>query len=241
MTVASALTALSQDITAARTAITAKGGTVTANGGSSQLATDISTIPSGGGEYPLTRVVDDNNNEIGTAFMEFTDAIGSVYKVIILDAQYRSTSKNWCSDRNTVTNMPLYNSNYDLWWYDNAQETATQNTQLILDYCTANGYTSSSCSHCRSLSFTIDGTTYYGQLPNTREVFDMWRQRVQIEQMDTSASSKPYTNFSSTRAIWSSTQSASTAGFLLNTGGVVNSINKTSVYIACPVLEIPLS
>lgn len=47
MTIASALVALNTDIQNARTAITNKGGTVTANGGSSQLATDIATIPSG--------------------------------------------------------------------------------------------------------------------------------------------------------------------------------------------------
>ncbi len=50
MTIASALTALNTDIQNARTAITNKGGTVTSGGGSSQLATDIATIPSGGGE-----------------------------------------------------------------------------------------------------------------------------------------------------------------------------------------------
>lgn len=48
MTIASALTALNQDIQNARTTITTKGGTVTADGGSSQLATDIATIPTGG-------------------------------------------------------------------------------------------------------------------------------------------------------------------------------------------------
>lgn len=48
MTIASALSALNQDIQDARTAITSKGGTVTVDGGSSQLATDIATIPSGG-------------------------------------------------------------------------------------------------------------------------------------------------------------------------------------------------
>lgn len=47
MTIASALTALNTDIQNARTAITNKGGTVTSGGGSSQLATDIATIPSG--------------------------------------------------------------------------------------------------------------------------------------------------------------------------------------------------
>ena len=45
MTIASALTSLNTDIQNARTAITAKGGTVTSGGGSSQLATDIATIP----------------------------------------------------------------------------------------------------------------------------------------------------------------------------------------------------
>jgi len=48
MTISSALTALNTDIQNARTAITNKGGTVTSGGGSSQLATDIATIPSGG-------------------------------------------------------------------------------------------------------------------------------------------------------------------------------------------------
>lgn len=49
MSIASELTALQNDVTAARAAITAKGGSVTQNGGTSQLATDIATIPSGGG------------------------------------------------------------------------------------------------------------------------------------------------------------------------------------------------
>lgn len=48
MSIASALTALSGDITAARAAVAAKGGTVTVDGGSSQLAGDIASIPSGG-------------------------------------------------------------------------------------------------------------------------------------------------------------------------------------------------
>ncbi len=69
MTVASALTALNQDITAARTAITDKGGTVTSGGGSSQLATDIATIPSGGGSSgtPYTTIVALENTMRGTS------------------------------------------------------------------------------------------------------------------------------------------------------------------------------
>ena len=48
MSIASELSALQTDITNARTAITNKGGTVTSGGGSSQLATDIATIPTSG-------------------------------------------------------------------------------------------------------------------------------------------------------------------------------------------------
>lgn len=56
MTIASALASLNTDIQNARTAITNMGGTVTSGGGSSQLATDIGTIPTGGGDsgYKLT-------------------------------------------------------------------------------------------------------------------------------------------------------------------------------------------
>lgn len=245
MTIASAIQAKQQQVADSYTAVSSKGGTLPTTQNLTNLATAINSIPSGGGgssgttDVPLTRISDDNGNEIGTWYMNFEDANGNVFKVVLLDAQYRNSSAQWCSDRNTVTNMPIYNSSYKLWWYDDAKETATQNTQLILDYCSAGSFTSTSCSHCRSQSFTIDGTTYYGQLPNMREVFDMWRHRVQIEQMDTSASSHSSTNFSSARLIWSSSQYSSTYGWSLPTNGYVTTYFKTNNNFACPVLEIP--
>lgn len=209
-----------------------------------KLVSPAHLIKEGGGgtgtrDVPLTRISDDNGNEIGTWYMNFVDGSGNEYKVIWLDAQYRNDSTQWCSDTHTVMNMPVYSSSLNAWWYDNAMETATQNTQLILDYCSADSFISTSCSHCRSQSFTIDGTTYYGQLPNMREVFDMWRHRVQIEQMDTSASSHSSTNFSSGRGIWSSSQCGRTSGWFLDTIGYATGSNKTNSYFACPVLEIP--
>ena len=249
MSIASAIQTKQQQIADAYTVVNNKGGTLPATQNLTNLATAISSISSGGSsgsgtgtrDVPLTRISDDNGNEIGTWYMNFADASGNEYKVVLLDAQYRNASAEWCSDtQNTVTNMPLYSSSLNAWWYDNAKETATQNTQLILDYCSAGGYTSTSCSHCRSQSFTIDGTTYYGQLPNMREVFDMWRHRVQIEQMDTSASSHSSTNFSSTRPIWSSSQCFSSNSWYLTGNGSVNNITKATYYFACPVLEIPV-
>lgn len=195
---------------------------------------------SGGGEFQLERIKDDSNNEIGTAFMIFEDANENKFKVVCLDAQYRYSLTQWCSQRSAVTNMPVYDSNLIAWWYDDAKETATANTQLILDYCSSGGYTSTACSHCRSKSFTIGGTTYYGQLPNMREVLDMWRRRVQIETMDTSASSQSSFNFSSARTIWSSTQYNNTNGWYLHTSGAVHFSSKITNYFACPVLEIPV-
>lgn len=193
------------------------------------------------GKYQLLqRIKDDSNNEIGTVSGFFTDSNDVEYAVVCLDAQYRLASGKWCSYSSAVvTNMPIYNSNLNLWWYDDAKETATQNTQLILDYCTANGYTSTACSHCRSNSFVIDGTTYYGQLPNMREIFDIWRNRVQIETMDISASSQSLLNFSSARSVWSSTQYNSTGGWYMYSSGSLHNFNKTWDYFICPVLELP--
>lgn len=246
MTIASELTKLNTNLTNAYTAVDDKGGTLPSAQNFDNLATAISSIPSGGSggsgttDVELTRISDDNGNEIGTHYMNFEDANGNIFKVIVLDAQYRNDSTQWCSQKSTVTDMPLYTSNYTYWWYDNAKETATTNTQLILDFCTAGGYTSTACSHCRSQSFTINGTTYYGQLPNMREVFDMWRHRTGIESMDTSASTSSSTNFRSHRNIWSSSQYGSNYSMYLGFNGIVDDAIKTNKYFACPVLEIPV-
>lgn len=245
MSIATAITAAQGKVANAYTAVSNKGGTLPATQNLSNLPTAISSIPSGGGgsgtrDVELTRFKDDNNTEIGTWYMNFVDGGGNEFKIICLDAQYRNASTQWCSRTGSVTNLPFYSDSLSAWWYDNAKETATQNTQLILDWCSKNSYTSTACSHCRSNSFVIGGTTYYGQLPNMREVFDMWRHRVQIEQMDTSASSHTSTNFNSARSIWSSSQTGSGSSWYLVTAGQVLDGFKPSNFFASPVLEIPL-
>lgn len=183
----------------------------------------------------LQRVIDDSNNEIGTVSGFFTDANDVEYAVVCLDATYRNSSAQWASAAGNVTNMPLY-YNWSIW---NTKETATKNTQLILDYCTANGLTSSACTHCRQYSFTIGGITYYGQLPNIIELIDIVRHSAAINTADTSASSNTSLNFSTGRNCWSSTQYNSGNAWFLNGYGSIINVSKSSNYFAVPVLEIP--
>lgn len=245
MTIASALTALNTDITNARAAITAKGGTVTANGGSSQLATDITTIPSSGlsGKYQLLeRVKDDNNNEIGTVSGFFTDANDVEYAVVCLDAQYRLASSKLISDNINLTNLPMYNGNLVTGNIYDAKETATSNCNLILVACASADpeSTSPAISHCRNQSFTVDGITYYGQVPNCLEVISIARNYNKIEILDTSANSYPTLNFSSARMIWSCTYQSSYNFYYLYTSVLVET--RPSILnggFVCPILEIP--
>lgn len=243
MTVANALNALNTDIQNARMAITNKGGTVTANGGSSQLANDIATIPSGGTtDVPLTRISDDNGNEIGTWYMNFVDANDNVFKVVLLDAQFRLNRGKWCSNTTSaVTDMPLYSNlrTSNVW---ESEETATQNTQLILDFCNAQSFTSTACSHCRSKYFIINGITYYGQLPNVPEMCEIAKKYNRLEELDISSSEYPLVNFTESRTIWTSNQRANNSGWNLggsNNYGYLTSNTKNVDYLICPVLEIP--
>lgn len=183
----------------------------------------------------LQRVIDDSNNEIGTVSGFFTDANDVEYAVVCLDATYRNSSAQWASATGNVTNMPLY-YNWSIW---NTKETATKNTQLILDYCTANGLTSSVCTHCRQYSFTIGGITYYGQLPNIIELIDIARHCSAIDTADTSASSNTSLNFLTGKNCWSSTQYNSNNSWFLNGYGSIINVSKSSNYFAVPVLEIP--
>ena len=186
----------------------------------------------------LDRVKDDSNNEIGTVSGFFTDANNVEYAVVCLDAQYRLASSQYASTSGSITNLPLYSDlvSSNVW---TAKETATFNTQKILDWCSTNGYTSTACSHCRSKSFVIGGVTYYGQLPNIKEVVEIAKHYSEIESMDTSASSNTSLNFSTARTIWSSSQCAINNGWCLYASGALTNYTKTTTRFACPVLEIP--
>jgi hypothetical protein len=201
-----------------------------------------SSTPSG--KYNLLdRVKDDSNNVIGTVIGFFADENNVSYAVVCLDAQYRQAATQWLSVTENVTDLPVWTVNEDVLPNNNRynyRKTATFNTQKILDYCAATGYTSTSCSHCRSKSFVIGGTRYYGQLPNSTEIMFIAMLYSIIDSLDTTASSYTSTNFSAARAIWSSVQCGPSVAISFSPTGLLTNNTKTnSARIACPVLEIP--
>ena len=195
--------------------------------------------PEGGssGKYSLLeRISDDSNNEIGTVSGFFTDTNNVEYAVVCLDAQYRLARGTYCSNTSTaVTDLPMYSS----WAIWEAKETATFNTQKILDFCTAQSATSTACTHCRSKSFTIDGTTYYGQLPNLVELVDICKNYTAIQSADTSVSQYRSLGFPASNRTWSSSQYSSTYGWNVGNIGDANATAKAPNYFVAPVLEIP--
>lgn len=188
------------------------------------------------GKYQLfDRISDDSNNAIGTVAGFFTDANNIEYAVICLDAQYRPNTMGWCSNSDEILGLAsLYNAET---LYAN-KDTATSNTQKILDYCTAGGYTSGACSHCRNQSFTIDGTTYYGQLPNLQELMTLLYNYSAIDSADTSTGTTLLSMLGSSYSIWSSSQDGSNA-WLARPNGTISSSNKTANNNVVPILEIP--
>lgn len=195
------------------------------------------------GKYQLLeRIKDDSNNEIGTVCGFFTDANNEEYAVVCLDAQYRKDTAAWSSGNGAVTNLAEYSMNgaaVDL-IANTYTDTATSNCDKILSWCTAGGYTSAAVSHCRSKSFVIGGTTYYGQLPNLCELFYICANRAEISNADTSKSSYSSLDIATlSNRTWSSSQYNSNYAWLINSYGSVINTNKANKYFVAPVLEIP--
>lgn len=194
------------------------------------------TYEGSSGKYQLLdRVKDNTNEEIGTVSGFFTDVNNVEYAVVCLDAQYRSASLKYSTTAETVTNMPLYNNlvTANAW---ESKATATENTYLITTLLN-----SPACAHCLDQIFTINSVQYHGQLPNLKELSDIVSHYNAIEQLDTSASSYPNTNFSSPRSLLQSNQHTETNVYCYTAGScaITGTVNKTTARFVCPVLEIP--
>lgn len=222
---------------------------ITENGAYTATSQEISgyaninvNVPTGGGtthkKYNLFDRVygdSDSNTGIGTVCGFYTDSNSVEYAVVCLDATYRLAKGQWAASSGAITNMPLYNA-WDL--NINGTETATQNCTLIL--ATKD---STAVSHCRSKSFSIGGTTYYGQLPNISELFMILGTHIILYNMDqTKSSVASELNFVQSgfpSNAWSSTQYGTSDGWSIYNSGNMSHNSKTSGYFVCPILEIP--
>lgn len=242
MTIASEITRINDNISAAYTAAAAKGATMPLTQNSDNLATCISSISGGGssGTYSLLqRITDDSNNEIGTVSGFFKDANNIEYAVVCLDAQYRLSSGQYLASGYGIPSVDAAMSSYNTVEVFESDDTSTSNTAKILDFASTNNTTSTACSHCRTQAFTIGGMVYAGQLPNILELVDIFKHRVALNTMDTSASLPNAITLTTVDNYWSSTQGTAASGWCITSTGNVTADNRSNSLVVVPVLEIP--
>lgn len=231
MSLSSDISTTSTALSDIKQAIIDKG--VTPSGNITTYATAISQIGGASGKYKIgDRVYDSGNNDIGMVFGFYTDANNVEYAVVCLNAEHRLNQGKWANSTGSIKNMPLYSS-VNTAAFGIGTETATANCDLILA-----SKTSTAITHCRSKSFLIDGTTYYGQLPNVCELLQMFAMHYKINATDPTASSAGTTlNFASWKDSWSSSQNSSMFGWYVSS--CASPDTKTTNYFVAPVLEIP--
>ena len=177
------------------------------------------------------RVNDDSNNPVGTVSGIKTDGNGQRYAVICLDGSYRGNGQ-YHSTRSEITGLPSY-ANRSVW---SNKETATNNTQKILDYASSQGTSSSACNLCRAASFIINDVTYHGQFPTVDELVDIFKNMDIINSQDTSGINAIPVNGD----VWSSTQCGSSVSWMSIGDGAITNYYMDSSFFVIPVLEIPL-
>lgn len=200
---------------------------------------------SGGGSsdpYPLlSRVTDDNNNDIGCVAGYLFDSNNQKYAIVCLNAQYRNANAYVASAAAVIfPNTPSYDS---LSVYA-GNETATFCCDDIMAWVNGgSGRTSTAVSHCRAQTFTIDGVSYSGQLPTFAELVVIFQKQNQINSDDPTATSNP------TLVLPVSNSMATVCSCSQNLGGMWDFYGDGSTYyddkknsssFVIPILEIPI-
>lgn len=129
-------------------------------------------------KYPIGQILYENNEYKGIVYGHFTDANNNKYALIL--ELYRNTDYNEVIPK-TYSDVYCSGSIFSIGVTSTANnelfkdyETATTKCNAIIDYCTANNYTSVVQS-VRQESITLDGVTYYGQMPTVNEYLEMLR------------------------------------------------------------------
>lgn len=187
-------------------------------------------------KYPLLgRVKDDTNKDIGCVVGYHTDANNVKYAVVCLNKEFRkNTTFQWLSGLTTVPGVPNAMPVSGL----NASTTATAACDAIV--ALAPDYTSAAVTECRSHSFVIDGTTYYGQMPTLRELMFVFLNFNYLNNNDPSASGPALSNGNTP---WAANQGASGyAGAIYSpfNSFLLTTLTMTQSNYVYPILEIPI-
>ena len=157
------------------------------------------------------------------------------YAYFVVDSTYRVKSKMW--GMSVPTDYPAYTTASDA---EAAKESATWNTQEMIDTGSANYQAANSC---RSVSITYNGNTYYGQLPNLYELEQIYANRVALDAADpTTDTDNNLTNWTiggGQGDVWSSNNSSS-GGYKVNASGQAAVLTRTQTRNVIPVIEIPI-
>lgn len=242
MTIASEITRIEGNISAAYTAASGKGATMPATENSNNLATCIGSIPSGGGSSGKYQLLDRvigieyESEEVGTVVGFFTKN-NVEYAVVCLDAVFRQSGV-FSASTAQIPNLPIYNNIYssNIW---GATETGTENTEIIL-----NSQMSQNLSdmYNRVRIFIEGDGEYHGVLPNIQEAVMIAKYYAQIENKDTSSGG---VRFNEAKTLWTSNQLSYSTTYTMWTitdkgyanGNLRKNQNPGAVF--CPVLEIP--
>ena len=192
------------------------------------------------GKYQLLqRIIDDSNNEIGTVSGYVVDSNNNEYAVVCLDAIYRGSGQI-LNTNVSIPDLPTLNNWASAFW-GSYKMSGKEITDIILQFCSDNDYSSSACTLCRNLSFVIDGVTYYGQTPTANEVYNILCNRAAIENADITASTYTSNNLSSAKNMLTNAVYVSNYILYFNTGGRMADGYITQTNFVCPVIELPNS
>ena len=95
--------------------------------------------------------------------------VAQKYAVFVLDAAYRG-KRYWARNSSipgSSVPLPEYNNSENAL---NSTESATYNTDLMYNTFSSSQLADSSFELCRNVSVVLDGITYYGQMPNLKEL-----------------------------------------------------------------------
>lgn len=190
------------------------------------------------GKYSLLqRIKDDSNNDVGIVSGYVIDSNNNEFAVICLDAVTRGSGQLLTTNTDVPGTTAL--NNWATAFWGSYKISATENCNIIADYCTQQGYTSTAIDLCRSKSYIIDGVTYYGQAPTAKEVYDIMCNKDAIDTADPTASTYPSLNFGSARNMLTSSIYVANYILFFNSGGRMADAYITANNFVAPVLELP--